>query len=62
MPMKRPKPKTRDEAHRQRERELMEYWRAQQNRDKRAFFPSSLPGDRGAVSPLGGVAKPEPKR
>jgi hypothetical protein len=28
---------------------------------QRQMFPSTFPGDRGAVSPLGGVAKPAPK-
>ena len=52
-------PKPRTDAERAKEKYWAEYWRAQQNRDKRAFFPSSLPGSRGAISPLGGVAKPE---
>jgi len=44
-----------------REDELMAFWRAQQ-RELNAMFPSTLPNSRGATSPLGGLAKPAPKR
>lgn len=45
------------EEIREREKQLMDYHRAQQ-REAQAFFPSSLPGSRGATSPLGGLASP----
>jgi hypothetical protein len=53
MPMK---PRT--EAERAQEKYWLDFHRAQQNRDKLAFFPSTLKGDRGATSPLGGQAVP----
>ena len=46
------------EEVRRREKYWSDHWRAQQNRDKLAFFPSTLAGDRGATSPLGGQAVP----
>lgn len=43
---------------------LREKWQAQQQAKliAQTFFPSTLPGSRGAVSPLGGVAQPAPKQ
>jgi hypothetical protein len=35
---------------------------AQKLAEQRAMFPSALPGSRGAVSPLGGVAKAAQRR
>ena len=46
---------------REREKQLTEYWKAQQQA-KQSIFPSSLPGSRGAISPLGGIAKSSPER
>lgn len=53
-------PKLSKQEIKRRERELMDFHRAQQRRVEREMFPSALPGSRGAVSPLGGVAVAKP--
>ena len=54
----RPMPKLTKQEIKKREQELMAFHRAQQRTRSGMMFTSSEAGGRGAVSPLGGVAKP----